>query len=332
MNTAMWVLLCFLISTFVHACQSPRINQTTYDVTLDTGSLYFAPTMQQELPMGKNAVYAVSFPLAWQVVRKELNISGQVNTESADLHKLDGSKSIKKALDEDDYERKIVREGRMLSVTTKQEVNLHFVPAFVDFPNGITFDGKTVNAFGTSGFQNAEYMNRLHIAAYRDDDHFILQLLPKEQDHELFLFKTDTVYSTFEQMYADLLAACRHERGQHQLTDLDVVYIPKIEFDERHQFHQFLKKIFFVKKKDYSITGAQQQITFGLNQHGVSMKTEAEIIINDGAYPMDDPPVPKQLVFDKPFYILMRKTDMENPYMALYVTNADILEKEKTRK
>src|SRR5690606_18155216 len=143
------------------ACQSPQVNQIVYDEIPDTGNLYFAPTMQEVLPEDKNSVYAVSFPLAWQIVRQQLGIMGAVNTESDDLSRLDGSKTVDKALDDDDYEREIEWDDRLLRVKTKQEVNLTFAPSFEDLPHGLTFDSIRVDAFGTSGFQNMEYTNRI---------------------------------------------------------------------------------------------------------------------------------------------------------------------------
>lgn len=332
-------IVCFLISTWLMACQAPT-NQIAYDETLDNGNLYFAPTMQQKLPTDENAVYAVSFPLAWQTVRKELKMSGPVNSESAELRMLDGSKTIEKALNDDDYELEIERKGRRLHVKTRQEVHLTFVPSFESYPNGLVFDGIPVHTFGTRGFQNIDYINRIDIAAYRDDDRFILRLIPMEQEHELYLFKADSTYATFEQMHADLLTFCRNADAgksaggtgswRYELTDMDEVNIPKVNFDNHHQFQQFLDAIFFVKRKEYIIADAIQQIAFGLNEHGVSMKTEADIITHDGAYPPEDPPIPKQLVFDKPFYMVMKKAEMESPYFALYIANAALLEKEST--
>lgn len=315
------------------ACQSPQVNQIVYDEIPDTGNLHFAPTMQEVLPEDKNSVYAVSFPLAWQIVRQQLGIMGAVNTESDDLSRLDGSKTVDKALDDDDYEREIEWDDRLLRVKTKQEVNLTFAPSFEDLPHGLTFDSIRVDAFGTSGFQNMEYTNRLDIAAYRDDDRFALRLRTMEPDHEIYLFKADSVYGTFQQMYTDLREACRHrgESWRHQLTDMDAVVIPKINFDQFHRFNQFIKTHFSVMLKKYVIVDASQQVSFSLNQHGVSMKSEAEIIVNDGAYPPDETPAPKHLIFDKPFYILMKKTDMENPYFVLYVADAALMESQNTK-
>lgn len=325
------------------ACQSPKAYEKTaisVAAIADSAVLHFAPTMQHVIPSDRNAVYAASLPLAWQAVRDELKMSARVNTASADLAMLDGSKTIEKTLNNDDYELEIERQGRRFHVKTRQEVHLTFVPSFESYPNGLVFDDVPVHTFGTRGFQNTDYINRMDIATYRDDDRFILRLIPMEQEHELYLFKADSTYTTFEQMYADLLASCRdtdaekHVGGagswRYELTDVDEVNIPKVIFDNHHQFQQLSGVLFSVKRKEYTIAEATQQIAFGLNEHGVSMKTEADIVVLDGAYPPEDPPIPKRLIFDKPFYIVMKKAEMANPYFTLYVANAALLEKEST--
>lgn len=195
------LILCWLLLTILASgCQSSRINQSVYAAISDTSDLYFSPTMQQVLRKDQNAIYAASFPLAWQAVRKELNLLDDIHTKSADLRMLDGSEIVESTLDEDDYERDITRRGQFLHVKTRQEVSLSFIPSFEDFPQGLPFDDIIVNAFGTRGFQNPAYINQLHIAAYRDDNRFILRLTPPQQEHELFLFKADSAYSTFHQM------------------------------------------------------------------------------------------------------------------------------------
>ncbi|RZF59649.1 hypothetical protein [Sphingobacterium corticibacterium] len=155
------ILFWLLLTVLATRCQLTSGNQIVYAATPDTSDLYFTPTMQEVLPANQNALYAASFPFAWQTIRKELRLSDDVKTESKDLRMLDGSETVKDALNED----------------------------------------------------------------------------------------------------------------------------------------------------------------------GISMKTEAEIIINDGASPPEETPVPKRLVFDKPFYIVMKKTDKKNPYMILYVADASLLEK-----
>ena len=323
-----------MLALTVWACQSaqPSGVLTEAQNTPDSTGFFFAPTMQQQLPAGQNAVYAVSLPLAWQAARQELAAVGPIITESTALQALDGSPTVAGALDDSDYQREITWKRRTLTVKTKQQVHRRFIPSFMDMPKGISFNGTKVDAFGTNGFQNMEYANRIDIIAYRDDARFLLRLnfpdtAATASQHELYLFKADSLYKNFEAMYRDLQASCVQAQSlpEQQLTDLDVLAIPKIYFDEQRNFPELKEARFMADGDEYELTEAKQQISLSMNQHGLSMKTEAEIVINDGAYPMEDMPEPKNLVFDKPFYLLMKKAGKENPYLVLYIANTDLL-------
>ena len=39
-------------------------------------------------------------------------------------------------------------------------------------------------------------------------------------------------------------------------------------------------------------------------------------------------PKPKKLVFDKPFLILLKRTNAKNPYFGLWTTNTELMTKE----
>ena len=39
-------------------------------------------------------------------------------------------------------------------------------------------------------------------------------------------------------------------------------------------------------------------------------------------------PTPKKMIFDKPFFVMLRRTDATNPYFCLYVANPELLVRE----
>jgi hypothetical protein len=39
-------------------------------------------------------------------------------------------------------------------------------------------------------------------------------------------------------------------------------------------------------------------------------------------------PKPKKMIFDKPFLILLKRTDAKNPYFGLWATNTELMTKE----
>ncbi len=65
---------------------------------------------------------------------------------------------------------------------------------------------------------------------------------------------------------------------------------------------------------------ALQTIRFRLDERGAILKSEAAMALSAG-----EPEAPRQLVFDKPFLILLERGDAAQPYFALWVDNAEIL-------
>ena len=60
---------------------------------------------------------------------------------------------------------------------------------------------------------------------------------------------------------------------------------------------------------------AAQTVRFRLDERGAVLKSEA--IVWGG--------IGEQLIFDKPFLILLERRDARNPYFALWVGNAELL-------
>jgi hypothetical protein len=86
---------------------------------------------------------------------------------------------------------------------------------------------------------------------------------------------------------------------------------------------------FLVEKMPYEIIEAKQRIAFHLDHTGAIIEDESIMAADaaaEGAF--EDTPLPQKLVFDKPFYILLKKKDNPNPYFVAYVQNTEIMMKE----
>ncbi|WP_196939877.1 hypothetical protein [Sphingobacterium pedocola] len=328
-----------LLGLMAIACHPPQANEKIDNTTsslVDSSILHFIPTMQHRVPVDRNAVYAASLPLAWNVLRTEINASAAIKTDMHSLALLDSVSTRIDALDDADYQRKVERVGSGISVATRQKIDLTFSPSFDDLSGKLLFDSVPVTAFGTSKEQNAIHPHQVEVLVYRSDEHFAVRLNPAEQDHEILLFKADRSFDDFAQMYKVLLEEC--ERGEkeqidptqqwrYQLTDVDELLIPTVGFDKRTIYAQFAGQIFGVQQAEYTVEEVSQSVAFVMNKYGVSMETGAEIIVSMGGVPMDDMPKPKMLRFDKPFYIMMKKSDKVSPYLVVYIANTLLLEK-----
>ncbi len=101
--------------------------------------------------------------------------------------------------------------------------------------------------------------------------------------------------------------------------------VPKLNFDLRKDFHELegltlepgpTAKI----KTRLTLTKAQQLVRFQLNEKGAILKSEATITMKALAIMPGH-----QLIFDRPFLILMKQTGSPKPYFALWVGNASLL-------
>lgn len=332
--------ICLLVAgLMIAACQSPKASEKTCkDDTpiVDSNVLHFIPTMQHPIPSDRNAVYAASLPLAWRVLRQELKATTPIQTDATSLSLLDNMSTQVDALNNTDYQRKVTRFGDGIRVETRQKVDLTFEPAFDDLPGQLRFDSIPVSAFGSRGEQNAAHPHQVDILIYRNDNHFAVRLNPLEHDHEILLFKAECPFEDFAQMYQVLQK--EHQQGErermhpaqlwrYQLTDEDELVIPKITFDKQYSYPEYAGKTFALQQKKYTLQEVSQNIAFAINEYGVSMETGATVIVNMGAIPSDDRPTPKMLLFDKPFYVIMKKSDRISPYLVLYVSNSLLLEK-----
>ena len=74
--------------------------------------------------------------------------------------------------------------------------------------------------------------------------------------------------------------------------------------------------------KDLLILSALQNVRFQMDEKGVRLKSEAHMAIGCGAAGY---PATHYLVFDKPFLLMLQRSDADVPYFALWVDNAELL-------
>lgn len=72
---------------------------------------------------------------------------------------------------------------------------------------------------------------------------------------------------------------------------------------------------------------AFQRNAFVLNKSGAVVESYAVAAADSAHSVPPDPPRPKRLVFDRPFYIILKRTDTPNPYFVVRVANAELLVK-----
>jgi hypothetical protein len=63
-----------------------------------------------------------------------------------------------------------------------------------------------------------------------------------------------------------------------------------------------------------------------LNESGARLESEAAIAVENGHEPPPPPP-PRNFVLDRPFLIYLKERTAEQPYLAIWVANAELMER-----
>jgi hypothetical protein len=88
------------------------------------------------------------------------------------------------------------------------------------------------------------------------------------------------------------------------------LFIPVIDFDVLRDYTE-------LTGPDSILDVALQQTRFKLTEKGAVLKSEAAIATRAASF--------KNLIFDKPFLVLIQRADASQPYFALWVANAELL-------
>jgi hypothetical protein len=71
------------------------------------------------------------------------------------------------------------------------------------------------------------------------------------------------------------------------------------------------------------LSNAKQIVRFRLDKAGARLESEGVLVSDNGD---SDPEPGRNFVFDKPFLIYLREQGAEQPYFALWVENAELMQ------
>lgn len=295
----------------------------------------FIPTLEHQISNENNSVYCATLLLAWDGVRKTLNAPLTVPEQYVDLKLLNESTSYADVLKSNEYKIDPKVEKNRVSVKAELSKLLPFEENLRSFDNKLTFDGEKVASFGLYGDDSKKRQDIVQIIYYKNDNNFILKLLPKDKKHEIILYKTEEKFNSIAEKnvrIAKLTEIGKKERKneetkwKYEYNSDDVVIIPKFNFNIETSYSDLEKAIFYSEKELYDIEKAWQRTAFILDETGAQVESEAEVIAYLGCDSMEKEP--KKMIFDKPFLILLKRTDAANPYFGLWTTNTELMVKE----
>ncbi|MFV0537644.1 MAG: serpin family protein [Dysgonomonas sp.] len=311
-------LLCFFKSCKTNTEENPVL--TSID-NLNQTEFVFA--LEQQVNDSNNIIYTPTILFAWDEIRNSIGIPILKDSINFDFKLLNQSTSHKNSLNKDEYNTEINIEGREITAKANFVKSLFFEPKFQKSEIPLTFDNQKIKAFGMYDYEEAISKN-VKLLYYKNEGLFIVALKPKEENQQIILAKgIDSIKSLQEGIQKiNFLTSLN---SPDELTSDDKISIPLISFNI-DTYYKKLEEIKFTTEGDtqkYILTKAYQQTMFVLNESGT--KIESEAIIKAKADSIAATYQPKNLIFDRPFIVIMKHTGKENPYFVARIANSELL-------
>lgn len=296
----------------------------------------FIPTLEHKISNDKNSVYCATLLFAWDEIRKQINSPFTISNDYFDLKLLNNSTSFENVLKNNEYEVSGEVDGDIITARAEFNKSLPFELKLQNFKNKLAFDGQKVSSFGVNGNDSYEQLEIVKIIYYKNDNNFIIKLLPKDKEHEIILYKTDQSFNSVAEMTKEidsLTEIGKTEKKNEKIKwkyyykEEDIVIIPKFKFNIETNYTTLEGNNFKSKKQNFQIERAWQRTAFILDESGAEIESEAKEI-TEAIEEMYEKPKPKKMIFDKPFLILLKRTDAKNPYFSLWITNTELMKKE----
>ncbi len=113
---------------------------------------------------------------------------------------------------------------------------------------------------------------------------------------------------------------------RYVLNEPDEVVIPKFKFNIESNYRTIEGQTFAAGNSIYEITKAWQQNAFVLDEGGAGIGSDAATWIELAMMPGEpEKPKPKLMRFDKPFFLMLKKTGSKYPYFAMWTNNTELM-------
>jgi hypothetical protein len=290
--------------------------------------------VESNLSDNKNTIYAPTFLYAWEDVKQLFN-SPIVTTgsNSTNFRLLNLSGSFKNSLNKGEYEANASLDDELIIAKAFFHKALPFSSKLQKINDGIVFGNEKVMAFGMNS-PDDKIINFTKILFYKDDDNFIIKLIPEDTLHQIILVKglqhIKTLANAINQTNT-LIQYGSHEKLQpkntwkYEFNTSDNFSIPVIRFNIEAAYKDLEGQTFSNKGKKYTIQIATQRTALTLDENGAVVESQAFAAADSVATP---PKVHiKNMIFDKPFLIIIKQVDRTNPYFVMKIENDELLKK-----
>lgn len=188
----------------------------------------------------------------------------------------------------------------------------------------VSFLDKQVKGFTS----DPESYTNVYIVDYENDDNFLLALKLKDNQDQIFLAKGYPMDKPDEVLKMLKTKAPANEKADFipgtVMNRKDIFQAPVLHLNYERQYKEMLnKRIKNRKLSGYQIALMQEIIKFDMDEKGARVENEAIIGMITSANP--NAYKPKNLILDKPYWILMKRANSHNPYFILGVGDTELM-------
>ena len=282
-----------------------------------------------------NNLWVGTLDLAWKELENKLEMD-KIDLQDGNLPVVDDLNSstfTKDMLDSNDYSILVERtETQGYKIDTSLNKELNFAIPFDNFSDMYewTFGDseEIIKYFGINNASSEEmnknveilFFNRENENSARSDD-FAIKLKTKEGD-EIILYRTNE-NKNFDEYYKDIQNKASSYTGSKEFLEGDELRVPFVRVNGMIAHNELYGK--FIKDTNMFFTDVIQNVNFNLNDKGCNLSSEVTLVTEVTGISME----PRFCYFDDQFVIFMKEANSDQPYFALKVDNADVLEKKE---
>ena len=342
------VVLVLAFFTWQHFTQAPSQPHVIQDTKSNIAGNYLGSEYKG------NYVWGGAMNLAWtelaeNIIKEDIQLNTQEKVALEMVSKLNDASFSKSDLDEESYYVKsgygqstvdaINRESKKkfpsksfgdleMSLAPTDIISYAYFLKEVEYETKFEKDTVFFNGQKVKGFiaDNKAQRENVKIIKYDSDDKFIIKLQLKDENDELILAKGYDMKNP-----QDVVNEINKNNKQHLsiIARSDHFEAPKLHLDHHRDYIELIGK--FLSNEgfsDYFIAQMFENIKFDMDEKGAKVENEAVIAIPLGAAGPSKKPKIKNFILDKPYWVIMKRADSQNPYFILGVNNLELMEVE----
>ncbi|TWT88461.1 hypothetical protein Mal64_19430 [Pseudobythopirellula maris] len=294
------------------------------------------PHLEGEIVEGRNHIYCATMKLAWDAV------PGIRRTDTPMTRALDRLQFSRQDLDATSYyigwgrannvQRRLARsfpsvEFPIDGLTGRESISLAYLAKQLPFrtrfnlsSDPIAFESSAgeskLKGFGVEHFSKTEKAHKLlskqvSVLDYQNEDDFTIELHSRSLKDRILLAKVAP-----KKTMRETLSAMQHRIAESKLKDEEALLqqeesllVPVVSLGVRQNYPEIELPLAF------------QIIQFRLDESGAVLKSFGGV--GFGSLPGDGP---RSFVFDKPFLLCLVERGSDNPYLAMWIANEELLE------